>query len=74
MTGDGWHLALTDPAPVGVPVLCMGISRGVFLGERAEGSPEMFRVWKRANKPRRCAMWHELPELPDEIRDTREYR
>ena len=74
MTTDGWHLALTDPAPVGALVLCMGIGRGLFLGVRDEDSPEMFRVWQRSRKPRRCAMWHALPEPPEEIRDTREYR
>lgn len=42
MTDDGWHLALTDPAPLCVKVLCIGANGGLFVGERSTDSPLRF--------------------------------
>lgn len=75
MTDDGWHLALTDPAPVGVPVLCIGANGGLFVGERSSDSPARFTYPTTGAQGRRAVMWHPITEPPEWMKgEAREYR
>lgn len=67
MTDDGWHLALTDPAPLCVKVLCIGANGGLFVGERMEGDADRFMCSQTGVAKRRAVMWHPLPKPPEWI-------